>query len=82
MANSKVRGESPLAIEQKMLLALVMHLLMRSFLYQKGQGLELEEDHQTQQNSAHPKAKNSSKMSVILIESHPTVVLFRFFTKP
>ena len=49
MANSKAWGKSPVAIEQQALLGLVTHLLMRLFLYKKGQELGLEEDHQTQQ---------------------------------
>ena len=49
MANTKAWAKSPIAIEQQALLGLVTHLLMRLFLYQKGQELGLEEDHQTQQ---------------------------------
>lgn len=49
LANSKAWAKSPIAIEQQALLGLVVHLLMRLFLHQKGQDLGLEEDHQTQQ---------------------------------
>ena len=49
MANSKAWGKSPVAIEQQALLALVTHLLTRLFLYEKGEELGLNEDHQTQQ---------------------------------
>ncbi|WP_428357061.1 transposase [Methyloprofundus sp.] len=49
MANSKAWAKSPIAIEQQALLGLVTHVLMRLFLHQKGQELDLEEDHQTQQ---------------------------------
>ena len=38
-----------LGLSYKLGLSLVTHLLMRLFLYQKGQVLGLEEDHQTQQ---------------------------------
>jgi len=47
MANAKVWGKSPIAIEQQALLGLLTHILMRLFLHKRGQELGLEEDHQT-----------------------------------
>ena len=58
LGNTKACAKSPVAREQQALFGVVTHILMRLFLYEQGEKLGLEEDHQTQEKRHNNKARD------------------------